>query len=236
MTYLYIYLGLWISLLTRERQKFLVSMQGNVDVPSNALHTLVSSREGGRRVVYVEQPSRKRVGRSIGTSSAAYTLVHMHIHACTRVHAFQVAPVLYRRCEYANRHACVHALSRSREADSRAVAIMRGRGTWGSKVSKSYFMQHYSPDILPIVVNAVRTSAFHASIRLLKMGFAASLRAYTLDRVLTHRNARGRSTMLWHAARTKRRGQIEMFIAKVNASLTMKKRPRSGTKFVLRLA
>lgn len=105
----------------------------------------------------------------------------------------------------------------------------------GSKVSKSYFMQRYSPDILPIVVNAVRTSAFHAPIRPLKTGFAASSRAYTLDRALTYRDARGRSAKPYRRE-NESHGQIETFIAKVNALLTTEKRPRSGTKFVLRLA
>lgn len=112
----------------RERQKFHVSMQGNVDVSSNASHSAGLLPRGRKtscvRRIAVEETRRKIDRHLVGRS---YTLVHTHARN-TRARAYTLLmPVLYRRCEYANRHACVHALSRSREADSRAVAITRGR-------------------------------------------------------------------------------------------------------------
>lgn len=74
-----------------------------------------------------------------------------------------------------------------------------------SKVSKSYFMQRYPADTLPIVVNAVETFAFHTSIWPLKTGFAAFRARSRFD--VWRRDDRGRSR------EREPQSEIETFIA-----------------------
>lgn len=211
---------------------FHVSMQGNVDVSSNALHS-AGFQPGGREtgVVYGEQPSRKRVGRSIGTSSAAYTLVHTHVHARTRFPSRSDTLSQVRIRESTRVCTRSFALSRCRFPSRREV-----EGTWVQR-SLNHILcnitRRYTTDSRKCGQNLCVSRADTA----LKDGFRSLLaRVHARSRFDAQRRAWTIGYAMVGAARTKRRGQIETFIAEVNALLATEKRSRSGTKFVLRLA
>lgn len=150
--------------------------------------------------IYIDARKRRCYPDATSVSQPRRTIVYIQYirriaieETCRKIDRHLVAHVQATRCFIAGANTRIDMrayTTHSLEPIPRAVAPLR---EVGSKVSKSYFMQHYSLDTTDSHKRDRYTSAFHAPIRLLKTGFSQSILSrpmYTLDRVLTRRDAR----------------------------------------------